>query len=227
MLIFVALLRSWLTNSQGWKRQLITPVTILLVVYLGATSPPMVALATQVMVTLLPADSGTTIDAIVVLGRGMELRNSRIKSAVQLWQAKRAPRIFVSGIGDAPAMIQLFRAKGIPRERLGGESCSQNTEENAFSTASMLHRQGIWRILLITDSPHMLRAFLTFRSLGFKVIPHTSPLPLYLTSTDEALLVFREYLGLVGYAVWGRFQQQRSSEHTFRLNCQIWYFSKD
>lgn len=228
MLILLALLRlDWLISSQHWKRQLLTPVSISLVVYLVATSGPMVALATQALVASLPADSGTTADAIVVLGRGVEFRNSRIKTAVQLWQAKRAPKIFASGMSDAPEMIQLFKAKGIPGQMLGGESCSQTTEENALFTASVLHSQGIRQILLITDSPHMLRSFLTFRSLGFKVIPHTSPLPLYWTSTEEARFVVREYLGLVGYTFLGRFQQRLPSKPTFGLDCHIWYFPRN
>lgn len=228
MLILLALLRlSSLISSQRWERQLITPVSISLVLYLVATSGPMVALATQALVASLPADSGATADAIVVLGRGMELRNSRIKIAVQLWQAKRAPKIFASGMNDAPDMIQLFKAKGIPSQMLGGESCSETTEENALFTANVLHSQGIRQILLITDSPHMLRSFLTFRSLGFKIIPHTSPLPVYWTSTEEAGFVVKEYIGLVSYAFLGRFQQRLPSKPTFGSDCHIWYFSRN
>lgn len=154
LLAFLGLL--WLISSRRWKRQLIAPAAVLLLVYFVATSGLMVALATQVLVYPLPVDSGTTVDAIVVLGRGDVLRNRRVEIAAQLWQAKRAPSIFASGMGDAPQMIELFRAKGIPRQMLGGESCSQSTEENALFTAAVLHPQGIWQILLITDPPHML-----------------------------------------------------------------------
>ncbi len=213
MLILLASLGLlWLISSRCRKHQLITPAAILLLVYLVATSEPMVALAAQGLVGLLPADSGATVDAIIVLGRGEVLRNRRIEIAAQLWQAKRAPLIFASGMGDAPQMIELLRANGIPRQMLSGESCSQSTEENALFTATVLHPQGIRQILLITDPPHMLRSFLTFRSLGFTVIPHTSPLPPDWTSKEDLLLVFREYLALASYAVLGRFQQRPDSE---------------
>lgn len=213
MLTLLALLGLlWLQRSQRWKRKLIARAAVLLLVYLIATSPPMVALATQALVGSLPADSGATVDAIIVLGRGDVLRNRRVEIAAQLWQAKRAPKIFASGMGDAPLMIELLKAKGIPRQMLGGESCSQSTEENALFTAAVLYPQGIRQILLITDPPHMWRSFLTFRSLGFTVIPHTSPLPSDLTSTVKNRLIFREYLGMVSYAFLGRFQKRPSSE---------------
>ena len=146
------------------------------------------------------------------MGRGNLLRNRRVEIAAQLWQAKRAPLIFASGMSDAPQVIELLKAKGIPRQKLSGESCSQSTEENALFTAAVLHPQGIQQILLITDPPHMLRSILTFHSLGFTVIPHTSPLPPNLSSAQKTFLVFREYLGMVSYAFLGRFQQRSDSE---------------
>jgi len=65
--------------------------------------------------------------------------------------------------------------------------------------------QGVKRILLITDPYHMLRSLLTFRHLGFKVIPHFSPIPPDLSPKDKALMVFYEYLALVSYGLKGRF----------------------
>lgn len=185
---------------------------MLLVFYLVATSPPMIALATQGLVLALPADSGVAVDAIVVLGRGELLRNHRVEIASQLWQAKRAPKIFASGMTDTPRIIEILQTIGIPRQMLGGESCSQTTEENALFTAAILYPQGVRQILLITDPPHMLRSLLTFRSFGFTVIPRTSPLPPNWTSTTKPRFIYREYLGLVSYALLGRFQRRPDSE---------------
>ena len=213
MFIVLALLGLfWTVSVQGRKRQLITPVGLLLLVYFVAISPPVVALATQGLTCLVSRDSGAASDAIVVLGRGERLRNRRVEIAVQLWQAQRAPRIFASGMGDAPQMINFFKAKGIPQDRLSGESCSQSTEENALFTSTLLQPQGIRRLILVTDPPHMLRSYLTFRSFGFTVIPYISPIPPEWTSAERAHLVLREYLGLVSYAFLGRFQQRPSFE---------------
>ncbi len=213
MLIVLALLGLlWTVSFQRLKRQLITPVAVLLLVYFIAISPPMVALATQGLTCLVSTDSGAVSDAIVVLGRGEILRNRRVEIAVQLWQDQRSPRIFASGMGDASQMIDFFKAKGIPQDRLSGESCSQSTEENALFTAIMLQPQGIRQLLLITDPPHMLRSSLTLRSFGFTVVPHMSPIPPSWTSGERARLVFREYLGIASYAFLGRFQQRLSFE---------------
>ena len=211
--VFLALPKFlWTVSFRHLKRQLIALVAILLLVYFICISPPMVALATQGLTYLVSADSGVHSDVIVVLGRGEILRNQRVEIAVQLWQAQRAPKIFASGMGDAPQMIDFFKAKGIPHDRLSGESCSQSTEENALFAATMLQPQGIQQILLITDPPHMLRSSLTLRSFGFTVVPHMSPMPPSLTSRQRARLIFREYLGIISYAFLGRFQKRLSFE---------------
>ncbi|MBV8883028.1 MAG: YdcF family protein [Chroococcidiopsidaceae cyanobacterium CP_BM_RX_35] len=213
MLVLLALLKlTWLIRSRRKKRQSMILAAISVLVYAVVNSESMVVLAIQELVGSFPADSGTTVDTIVVLGRGEKLRDSRTEMAIQLWEAKRARSIFVSGMMDAPQITEQLQAKGIPRQVLSGESCSQNTEENALFTAAVLHPQGIRRILLITDLPHMLRSFLTFRSFGFTVIPHTSPLPPHWTFKQKSLVVFRECLGSLGYALWGRFQPRPDSE---------------
>lgn len=172
------------------------------------TSPPGVALAAQVMTSSIPPDSGETADAIVILGRGIGLEDSRIAAATALWQTQRAPQIFVSGIGDAPRMAQRLLKQGILATAIAGEGCSLTTEENAQFTANTLQPQGVKRIILITDPPHLLRSFLTFNSLGFEVIPHSAPLPATLGQRQETMLWLREYGGLLSYALLGRFSDR-------------------
>ncbi len=195
----------WIIPKFRWQRQLSGLGAGLLLIYFIGALPPAIALATQGLVAFLPADSGTTTEAIVVLGRGEELRDPRVEVAAELWQARRAPLIFTSGREDGPRITQLLKAKGIPNQALDNDDRSRTTEENAHFTAAALQPQGIRRILLITDPPHMLRSLLTFRSLGFTVVPHTSPLPADLPHPEEALKVFSEYIGLVSYGLRGRF----------------------
>lgn len=202
----------WFTNSRQKRRQLTISVTIFVLTYLIVISEPILALTIQELLGTFPVDSGAAVDAIVVLGRGNELRNNRIETAAKLWEAKRAPKLFASGMMDAPQIIRRLETKGIPIQVLSGESCSQSTEENALFTATILHPLGIRRILLITDFPHMLRSFLTFSSFGFTVVPHTSSMPPNWTSKQKLLLMFREDLGLIGYALMGQFQPRSDSE---------------
>ncbi|MEO0406960.1 MAG: YdcF family protein [Cyanobacteria bacterium P01_A01_bin.135] len=145
-------------------------------------------------------------DAIVVLGRGDELQPTRVDAATALWQQNRAPRIFVSGRGDAPKLIEQIAERGVPAAAIDGEPCSSTTEENAQYTASILRPQGVQRIILVTDGPHMLRSLLTFRSLGFDVTPYATQLPREKLGRNRSkFLIAREYMGIVSYGVLGRF----------------------
>lgn len=201
----------WSIRRFRWKRQISAVGGALLLIYLVALTPKASALGNRVLVSFLPADPGSRVDAIVVLGRGPDLRPARVDVAADLWHENRAPLIFASGTGDAEEIADLLKARGVPEASLDGEPCSRTTEENARFTAAILPPKQFRQILLVTDSPHMLRSFLTFRSLGFTVIPHPNPLPPDLDGKNKAFLVFREYLGIVGYGLRGRFLHREPS----------------
>jgi uncharacterized SAM-binding protein YcdF (DUF218 family) len=194
-----------------WRRRISGLGATLLCAYLLTLSPTMVKIGNRALVTFLPSDAGTTADAIVILGRGTGMRPERVDVSARLWEAQRAPLLFASGWGDAQQIADMLAQKGIPDTAIDGEPCSRTTEENARFTAALLQPKNVRRILLVTDPPHMLRSFLTFRSLGFEVIPYTNPLPDGLNVRAKAYLVFREYLGLVGYGLRGRFLPREPS----------------
>jgi uncharacterized SAM-binding protein YcdF (DUF218 family) len=177
----------------------------LLLLYGVVCSPIGMRAGNQILLGLLPNDAGQPVDAIVVLGRGRALRPERTQVAADLWQANRSPLVFASGRGDAKPIAQALVKRGVPEQAIDGEPCSRTTEQNAQFTAALLKPRGIQQILLVTDPPHMLRSFLTFRSLGFDVIPHPNPLPPELNARREAFLIVREYMGLVSYGLLGRF----------------------
>lgn len=147
----------------------------------------------------LPPDPGTSVDAIVILGRGRALRMERARVATQLWQAKRAPVIFVSGRGDALPIIELLIAQGVPKNIIDGENCSLTTKENAIFSAAILQQRNIQRILLISDPPHMWRSLIEFRAYGFTVIPRTSQLPDEWNLPQTAYVALRESIGFPWY----------------------------
>lgn len=191
----------WIRSLSRCKRRLSSPKAILLLTGFMATLVVLLAVADKGLVLFVPADSGTQAEAIVVLGRGTELATSRVNVVHQLWQAQRAPVIFVSGTYDAPRMLTQFKEKGIPESVLDGENCSLTTAENALFTASILQQRGIRRILLVTDELHIWRSLLDFRDRGFTVIPHISPLPNNMSFTEQAFLTFREYLLLIAAGI--------------------------
>ncbi|HBE17496.1 MAG TPA: YdcF family protein [Cyanobacteria bacterium UBA11159] len=215
LLIIIAI--PWLFHSPRWKRYLSKPLAILLLIYCLSTSPPIAFLAVRGLVSFLPPDSGATADAIVVLSRG-ELGASRYEVATNLWQANRAPQIFPIGKLDAFQIRKSLKNRGIAPKIISKkiiiykQVCARTTEEEAEFTAAILGPKNVREIILITDPPHMLRSFLTFRRFGFSVIPHPSPLPQNLEAVKVTFLAFREYLGLVSYALLGRFQSSSSHQ---------------
>lgn len=196
------------------KRLWLSTGSIVLLMYFIATSPLSVAVGSKGLVAFVPNDTGATADAIVVLGRGSQFRQTRVEVAAELWKVHRAPLIFASGAGDASEITELLKAEGIPAQALAHEGYSRTTEENARLTATVLKPQGVNKILLVTDPPHILRSLLTFRSFGFTVIPRTSPLPPGLSPRRKTLMVFYEYLGLISYGLQGRFFPQRLPDVT-------------
>lgn len=196
-------LTPWILPKIVWKRQLIRLGGALLLIYFIATFPLTIALANKGLVAFVPDDPGVKTDAIVILGRGETLRPSRVTVAAELWQNRRAPLIFASGAGDGGEIESELKKKGIPESALAKETCSRTTEENALFTGSVLQQRGVKKILLVTDPPHMLRSLRTFSNLGFKVFPHTSPLPSDLATPKQAAMVFYEYMGLVSYGLKG------------------------
>jgi uncharacterized SAM-binding protein YcdF (DUF218 family) len=191
-------------KPRSWLYQLIRLATFSVLIYLSITLLPTAFAVRQGLVASIPEDPGTPADTIVILGRGGELQATRVEVANELWLAKRAPTIFVSGVADTPGIIALLKAKGIPIDVLQGENCSASTEQNALFTANILQPKGIKKIILITDPPHMLRSIFTYRSYGFEVIPHTSPIP-QLTDKRKEKLWAREYSGLFFYSLLGWF----------------------
>ncbi|NJO30309.1 MAG: YdcF family protein [Richelia sp. SL_2_1] len=205
-LVFLIFL-PWIVPRFRWKRLWSGFATLLLFTYFSAQFPLTTAAANKGLVAFIPEDRGQNADAIVILGRGEPFRNSRVEVAANLWESQRAPLIFASGVGDGTEIVQKLEQEGIPKTALFEEHCSQTTKENALFTASVLKPQGVKRIILVTDPPHMLRSLLTFRNVGFEVIPHTSPAP-HLPQTRKAMMMFYEYMGLVKYGLKGELTPQ-------------------
>lgn len=218
-------------DVENWVRQLAIPVALMLVATtaiglrlmpqsarrvarniilflicfgLVVVSPTGVAALERGMAVFAAPDTGESVDAIVVLGRGRRLNPSRVATVAELWSSGRSPKIFASGASDAPLIVESLRAAGIPAEALGGEECSRTTEENAWFSRATLFPQGVRRILLVTDRPHLWRSQMTYESVGFSVITHPSPLRDTLSRKRRLSLMTRESLALIAYRLKGR-----------------------
>lgn len=193
------------TKLRSRKSRILKALIGLTVIYLLMISPVGARLLVKGLTLFLPRDDGQPVDAVVVLGRGNLLPEERVQRAAQIWHNYRAPLILATGNTDAPRFIHQLLINKIPREALVEEPCSLTTEENALLSAPLLQKKGVNRIILVTDSPHMLRSLLTFRSFGFKVIPDTISLPTDFPSITASRTTIREYIGLISYALSGRF----------------------
>lgn len=201
---FAALWVFWLLlpkRSQKHLRFLFLAIIITVL----CLSPPVLSLASWGLTAWLPQDSGEPVHAIVILGRGEQLRDLRVVEARQLWDSNRAPAIFASGMLDARLMVKTLKETGIPPRVLSGEECSQSTSENALFSTAILYPKGVRKILLVTDAPHMLRAILSFRRFGFQPVPYPIQLPASTPPLQYASILIREYAGLVKYAISGHF----------------------
>jgi uncharacterized SAM-binding protein YcdF (DUF218 family) len=137
----------------------------------------------------LESPYGTGAQAIVVLAAG-RLANApeyddsdipdyialaRLRYAAKLQRQSGLP-VLVSGgdgqrresyaIGMARALRDEFQ---IPVRWIEGES--YNTDENAKFSARILQKDGVSRILLVTDAMHMPRSVMAFTQIGLKVVP--------------------------------------------------------
>jgi uncharacterized SAM-binding protein YcdF (DUF218 family) len=202
----------WIFNNPERRRWFSSPKGFVLLFGLTALLALLPVAADRAMVAFLPSDPGKRVDAIVVVGRGWPLMHARVDIVAELWQAERAPKIFASGIKDAPHLVQLLKEKGIPDRAIDGENCSLTTEENAIFSAAILQPQGVKQILLVTDEPHMMRTLLAFRAYGFTVFPRISPIPEHWNNKEKGVLKLRELLGVIKYGVRGAFFERPLSD---------------
>ena len=194
----------WTFGRRRWRKPIAWISGLLLVAYLFIISPVFTRLGTHFLTRSLPPDTGETVDAIVVLGRGQEQNSIRAKVVGELWESKRAPLIFPSGRKDALIVADLIHDE-FPEGEVAGEPCSLTTDQNAEFTAALLRPQGVKKIILVTDAPHMWRSLLTFESFGFEVIPHFTPLSEDTVPTKKRFLVMREIIGFINYKIMGRY----------------------
>lgn len=120
-------------------------------------------------------DDGQRGDCIVVLGSQKAVKY-RVPKAVELYQAGRASNILVSGGSHWPGhadpealeMKQALIDAGVPEDAILADTESRSTKENALCSLVVLDRHlplhTVKRLLLVTTSFHMRRAYLTFRT---------------------------------------------------------------
>jgi uncharacterized SAM-binding protein YcdF (DUF218 family) len=122
---------------------------------LAEQSPPRVADA--VVVLGAPVGAGGTIGPVL---------DERIRVGVDLCRRGLAPRLVVTGAGEAAAMAARAAELGLPPAAIVIEPEARSTEQNATRVAALLPPgAAVW---LVTQPFHMRRAMLWFRRAGLR-----------------------------------------------------------
>jgi len=124
-------------------------------------------------------DERRPVEAILVLGAAQwngtpsPVLKARLDHAIGLYRDGYAPRIAVTGgVGDgdvyseAGVAADYLRGRGVPADAILGEDQGRSSLESIRGVAALLESQGISRVLLVSDPPHMLRILRMAQAAG-------------------------------------------------------------
>ena len=145
-----------------------------------------IAFSTAVHFSGLPG-AAESADIIIVLGAGLRedgrpgpALTRRSRHAAALWRQGVAPLVLCAGgqsedypRSEAAACREILLGAGLPAESILTEERSRSTEENAIYSRLILDRLRLSRVVLVSDSYHMLRARWLFQLQGIDAL--TSP----------------------------------------------------
>jgi uncharacterized SAM-binding protein YcdF (DUF218 family) len=151
------------------------------------------------------------VDQTGELGRNSLRRTVR---AIVLQRAGVAPLLVLlgpasdGGPSEAEVRADLARRFGVRAEAILTEATAWTTREEASRVRALLQPRGVRRILLVTNSQHMLRAKALFERAGFEVLAATADdISDTVDSPDGRLeltrIVLQELLALGYYRVAG------------------------
>ncbi len=188
-LLLLGLALYWLKHHP--RRARIAIASTIAVLWLSSTPLLRNALVLNLEQQNIPGELPTA-DVIILLGGATRSPISprpfvdvleagdRIIHAAQLYKQGKAPKILVSGgrihlagatTSEAEDMSQLLQFMGVPDKAILLEPKSHNTRENALYSQTILEKEGLETILLVTSAMHMPRSLRIFRKLGLDVTP--------------------------------------------------------
>lgn len=152
--------------------------------------------------------------AIVVLGGGARMYETgfgfglpaedftfRLYAAYELYRVKKRP-IFISGgkvspkeLADADVGKAFLLSLGVSAKDIFVENLSRDTQENAKNLASLILKQNVREILLVTSAYHIKRASREFSQLPLKI----HYWPSHFLSTDPDSYSFKDFLPLIAH----------------------------
>ena len=153
-------------------------------------------------------------DAIVVFGArayadgtASQALADRVKTGVELYKAKEAPLLILSGgPGDGKAsepevMRKLAVSAGVPESAIVLDEAGLNTEKTVENTMRLFEEQGVKKVLVVSHFYHLPRVKMTYARLekGEKARVEVFTVPAVESSTLTALPF---YMGREVVAMW-------------------------
>ncbi|MFV0477856.1 MAG: YdcF family protein [Parahaliea sp.] len=188
---------------------------------LEADYPPQAATDLPAAAAIVVLGGSTRGDTAVQQFSDLNAQSDRLIFAAELYHQGKAPLVLLSGgsVGhlrsEAREMADIMAIMQLPPANLLLEERSRNTYENALYSASLLKKNNINRVLLVTSAFHMSRAVACFTQQGIEVIPaatdyqvlrHDDLLPDLLPSLSalsRTTYAIREMVGSLIYSLRG------------------------
>lgn len=165
-----------------------------------------------------PPDKPKTVEAIIVLGAGVDgdrpspVYESRLRHAVELHREGVAPiLIFTGGKGNGDLLSEgevgrnYALAKGVPTSTILIETTSRTTLGNLKEARALIEAAAISEdIAIVSDPHHLLRAGWMAHGTGMRVWPSPTPYSRYRSASTRIPAILREVYFLHHYALFGQ-----------------------
>ena len=153
-----------------------------------------------------PADAAVVLGAAVWDDRPSPVFVERINHAVELYKRGQVDKLILTGgvgVADAQAESVVAReyavGQGVVATDILIETESHITYENLLSAKSIMEKNRIGRILVVSDPLHMRRAITMAHDLGIDAHPSPTPTTRYRTWRSQIPFLLREVYFYVGY----------------------------
>jgi uncharacterized SAM-binding protein YcdF (DUF218 family) len=155
-------------------------------------------------------------DCIVILGGE---NWTRVPRAIALYRSNAAPRLLITGTGDAQDNLRMLLKAGVPGSVILLETNATSTAENARFTIPILRQRGLTNILLVTSWYHSRRTLNCFQHYGPDL--HYTSCP---TTPNASLSAFQSFSFSAFLQGWpNKYERQRILLEYAKL---LWYWPR-
>ena len=209
----------WRRPSSAGPRRLLAAFVVIF--YAASTRAGAALLALGLVHGLRPLDAreASGVDAVVVLGGGVETVSAagvvlgqlttstalRVLEGARVYKAAGTPLVVVSGgvanprhelRPESALMAAALAEAGVPSDRVLQDREAKTTHDHPRTVSPLLTAHQVRRFVVVTSPTHMRRALAVFRKAGFDPIPSVSLVrseqldPLpWLWPNDESILL--------------------------------------